>query len=277
VVATNPRALVVQNDPSDDPRTLGVWLTEAGLDLDVVRPFDGDALPADLDGYAALVVLGGDQHAYPGPDGAPGAPWFDRLESLLRKAVRVQLPTLGVCLGAQLLATAQAGTVAPAAAGPELGAQLVAKRDAAERDPLFGPLPMLPDVVQWHYDEIAELPLRATLLATSTNYPNQAFRVGERAWGLQFHIECDTAMVAEWADHDADALAEQGLTAAGVVAQVDELADDLFEVWQPFAARFAALARGELATGPVGVPAEVLGPGEAVRAPAGRELPMLGH
>jgi GMP synthase-like glutamine amidotransferase len=260
-VATNPRALVVESDPSDDPRVLGDWLREAGLDLDVVRPHAGDALPADLEAHAALVVLGGDQHAYPGPDGQPGAPWFDALESLLRKAVRSSVPTLAICLGAQLLATAHAGTVGPAAAGPEIGAQLVAKRDAAERDPLFGPLPMLPDVVQWHYDEVTELPLGATLLATSTHYAHQAFRVGQRAWGLQFHIECDAAMIADWASTSGPALAELGTTATEVVARVAELTDDLFEVWQPFATRFAALARGELDVPPV----------------VGRELPLLGR
>jgi len=260
-VATNPRALVIESDPTDDPRVLGDWLREAGLDLDVVRPHAGDALPADLEAHAALIVLGGDQHAYPGPDGQPGAPWFDAVESLLRKAVRGNVPTLGICLGAQLLAVAHAGTVELSPAGPEIGAQLVAKRDAAEKDPLFGPLPMLPDVVQWHSDEITELPLGATLLATSTNYPNQAFRVGQRAWGLQFHIECDPAMIADWASTSGPALAELGTTAEEVVAQVTELTDDLFEVWQPFATRFAALARGELDGPP---------------AP-GRSLPLLGR
>jgi len=137
---------VIESDPTDDPRVLGDWLREAGLDLDVVRPHAGDALPADLEAHAALIVLGGDQHAYPGPDGQPGAPWFDAVESLLRKAVRGNVPTLGICLGAQLLAVAHAGTVELSPAGPEIGAQLVAKRDAAEKDPLFGPLPMLPDV-----------------------------------------------------------------------------------------------------------------------------------
>ena len=59
-------ALVIENDPTDDPRRLGEWLTEAGLELTVLRPHAGDALPADLDGYAALVVLGGDQQRLPG-------------------------------------------------------------------------------------------------------------------------------------------------------------------------------------------------------------------
>jgi GMP synthase-like glutamine amidotransferase len=239
-VSAVTRCLVVENDPTDDARLLGEWLTGAGLALTVVRPHAGDPLPPDLTGYAAFVVLGGGQHVY------QGAPWFDELETLLRKAVRTGTPTLGVCLGAQLLTTAHAGTVAPAEAGPELGAQLVAKRDAADRDPLFGPMPMLPDVLQWHHDEITELPLGATLLATSTNYPVQAFRVGDAAWGVQFHIECDTAMIAAWAAEDADLLASLGRSADDLVAEADGLMDDLFEVWHPLAIRFAAVAQGTL-------------------------------
>lgn len=258
-----PRCLVIENDPTDDVRLLGEWLTEAGMALEVVRAHVGEPIPDSLDGYAALVVLGGEQSAHRGPDGAPDASWFDRLESLLRKAVRAQVPTLGVCLGAQLLAAAHAGTVAPAAAGPEIGAQLVAKRDAAERDLLFGPLPMLPDVIQWHHDEVTELPLGAVLLAASTNYPVQAFRLGPAAWGVQFHIECDTAMLADWASTSADLLASLGTSAEEVVGRADALMDDLFEVWHPFATRFAALSRGELA--PVAEPQP------------GRQLPLLGR
>jgi len=254
------RCLVIENDATDDARLLGEWLTEAGLTLEVVRPYAGEALPPDLEGYAAFVVLGGDQHAYPSPSGEPGAPWFPALEGLLRKAVRGQVPTLGVCLGGQLLATAHAGTVASAAAGPEIGAGLVAKRDAADADPLFGLVPMLPDVVQWHYDEITELPLGAVLLAASTDYPHQAFRLGPAAWGLQFHIECDAAMIADWA-------ADLGDRGEAIVARVAELADDLFEVWQPFATRFAALA--------IGAP---LVPGHGPVVPPGaRQLPLAGR
>ena len=67
--------------------------------------------------------------------------------------------------------------------GPEFGPALVAKRDVSAGDPLFGPVPFTPDVLQWHWDEITELPAGATLLASSSRYANQAFRVGEDARG----------------------------------------------------------------------------------------------
>jgi GMP synthase-like glutamine amidotransferase len=253
------RALVIENDPTDDARRLGDWLTDAGLELDLVRPYGSEALPADLDGVAAVVVLGGEQHAYDDAKGDPGAPWFPALETLLRKAVRNKVPTLGVCLGGQLLATAMGGTVERSASGPEIGARLVARRDAAEYDTLWRYVPFAPDVLQWHEDEITELPVGATLLAASTRYPHQAFRMGDRAWGLQFHIECDADMIASWAADNASTLADLGTDAESVVAQCAAVLDDIEEVWQPFASRFAAVALGKL---------DVL--------PA-RSLPLLGH
>ena len=256
---SDARALVIENDPTDDIRRLGEWLTDAGLDLHVIKPYQGDRLPEDLDGYAALIVLGGDQHVYPDADGNPGAPWFPRTESLLRKAVRHKIATLGVCLGGQLLATATGGVVERSSSGPEIGAKLVARRDKAEEDPLWRYVPFVPDVLQWHVDEITALPAGATLLAASTNYPNQAFRVGERAWGLQFHIECDVDMIASWADGNDRVLADLGTSGDEVVAACATVMADLEEVWQPFAARFAAVARGELDTTPT------------------RVLPLLGH
>jgi GMP synthase-like glutamine amidotransferase len=239
-------ALVIENDPTDDARRLGGWLTGAGLALDVVRPYAGEPLPETLDGYAALVVLGGEQNAYPDPTGEPGARWFPELEGLLRKAVRHRVPTLAICLGGQLLATAHGGAVERSPVGPEIGPRLVARRDVAERDPLFAAVPFAPDVLQWHQDEITELPAGAVLLAASTRYPHQAFRIGDRAWGLQFHIECDTPMFAGWVQGSRGLLADLDIDPDDLVAAVDAVMPDLEEVWQPFAARFAAVALGQL-------------------------------
>jgi GMP synthase-like glutamine amidotransferase len=258
-------ALVIENDPSDDLRRLGEWLTEAGLELTVVRPHAGDPLPETLDEHVALIVLGGDQSAYPNAAGDPGASWFPAVEGLLRKAVRHHVPTLGVCLGGQLLATAHGGLVERSTSGPEIGPGLVGRRDAADGDPLFKYVPLLPDVVQWHSDEITELPIGAVLLAASSRYPHQAFRLGDRAWGLQFHIECDAEMIADWTRTDVAALDELGYDAEAVVAATAEILPDVEEVWQPFAARFAALALGTLPD------ADIPNPGTI------RTLPLLGQ
>ncbi len=258
-------ALVIENDPTDDLGRLGEWLTEAGLHLTVLRPHAGDPLPETLDDFSALIVLGGEQNAYADANGVPGAGWFAGLAGLLRKAVRHRVPTLGICLGAQLLASAHGGLVERSTAGPEIGPGLVGKRDAADTDPLFKWVPLLPDVIQWHADEITELPLTAVLLAASSRYPNQAFRVGDRAWGLQFHIECGVEMIEAWSRNEQAWLRELGYDPEAVVLAIAGVLADVEEVWQPFAVRFAQLAQGTLPN------ADIPNPGNV------RTLPLLGQ
>lgn len=234
-------ALVVTHDPDEGPGWLADWLPAAGLDLDVLAPYAGDELPATLAGYEALVVMGGPQQAY--DDGS--APWLRPTKALLRAAVAAGTPVLAVCLGAQLLAEATGGVVEPGESGPELGARLVAKRDVAGADPLVWDTPMSWICVQWHWDAVTELPPGATLLASSPRYPHQMFRVGEKAWGLQFHVETPPEMVRAWVAQEADGLREVGADpdalADRTVAELPEVA----ALWQPVVERFAAVVRGE--------------------------------
>jgi GMP synthase (glutamine-hydrolysing) len=231
---SQPRVLVVQNADSDPPGRLAEWLTEAGLELDVVA---GPDLPADLSGYAGLVVLGGDMGAWDDER----APWLPHERALLRAAVADELPMLAVCLGAQLLAAANGGRVEPNPDGPEVGAQLIAKRAAAATDPLFGPLPITPDVIQWHYDAVITLPPGAIHLASSPMCEHQAFRLGRLAWAVQFHLETTPAVVREWARLDAARL--DGYDLDRMLSHVDAIDDDLVDVWRPFAAAFADIVR----------------------------------
>lgn len=235
-----PTALVVEHSASDGAGRLGDWLAGAGLLLDVRTPVDGDPLPG-VDGYAAVVVMGGGMGAY--DDRV--APWLPATRSLLRDAVRTGVPVLGVCLGAHLLAAALGGQVRPGDEGPEIGPGLVAKRDAAASDRLFAMVPFTPDVLQWHWDVVTELPAGATLLASSTRYPHQAFRVGEAAWGVQFHLETTPETVRRWAAEDAARLAEEGYDVLAALERWDleAMHADLAEVWEPVARRFAELAR----------------------------------
>ena len=234
-----PTALVIQHARAEPPGRLSEWLLEAGVLSEVAEPYAGTPLPADLDGYDALVVLGGSASANDDAE----VPWLGPTKDLLRGAVAGGTPTLAICLGAQLLAVALGGRVTRGADGPEIGPALVAKRDVAATDPLFGPVPFTPDVVQWHYDGITALPPGAVLLASSPRYPTQAFRLGEAAWGLQFHIETTPLMVKSWAEGDAARLAEHGIDMDRVLARLDEAHADVAEVWQPFTRRFADLVR----------------------------------
>jgi len=233
-----PTALIIQHVPGEPPGRLPGWLLDGGVLSSVVTPYDGTPLP-DLDGYAAVVSLGGPMSAYDDES----VPWLGPTRDLLRRAAAGGTPTLGICLGAQLLAVAFGGRVRRGVDGPEIGPALVAKRDVAAADELFGRVPFTPDVMQWHYDGITELPASAVLLASSPRFANQAFRVGERAWGLQFHIETTPEMVRGWVAASAVALAEHGVDPQRVLARLDEAHADLEEVWRPFTARFAELVR----------------------------------
>jgi GMP synthase-like glutamine amidotransferase len=256
--------LVVEPSRSDPVGRLGDWLTEGGLELDVVH---GPASAAvSVDGYAGLVVLGGPRSA----GDAEVAP----VRQVLRDAVAAEVPTLAICLGAQMLALAHGGQVHRNPDGPELGAQLIAKRSAASRDPLFGPLPITPDVVQWHFDAITVLPAGAIQLASSPACEHQAFRLGRLAWGIQFHIETTTDVVRSWAEHSADQL--DGYDLDLIVRRVAGIADDLVEVWRPFAHAFADIVRDPAAVKPAGtIPTSTAAPvtdPAAIRAALAAEL-----
>jgi GMP synthase-like glutamine amidotransferase len=238
------RALVVTHTASEGPGTLAEWFPAAGLELDVVEPWNGGVLPDRVTEHEALIVMGGPQQAYDDDS----APWLRQTKDLMRTAVKDGVPVLGICLGGQLLAEAMGGRVRAGVDGPELGARLVSKRDAAVDDAVFSDIPLSPVVIQWHWDEISELPPGALLLASSPRYPHQAFRVGSRAYGLQFHIETPAEMVLGWAAADADGVRAAGLDPERLGQAAVEVLAEIEEVWRPFIVRFAALVRGETRT-----------------------------
>jgi GMP synthase-like glutamine amidotransferase len=241
---SDPRILVVINSDSDPLARLGDWLVEAGARLHVVAGADLPADPADLGDWDGLVVLGGPM----GANDDAIVPWLPRERALLRQAVTTELPTLGICLGAQLLAAANGGRVRPNPDGAELGAQLIAKRTAAADDPLFGPLPITPDVIQWHDDAVTVLPPGAVHLASSPVCEHQAFRVGRLAWGIQFHIETTPDVVRAWAAEDAAGL--DGYDLDATLSRAVAVHDDLTEVWRPFTHAFVEITRNPAAVLP---------------------------
>jgi GMP synthase-like glutamine amidotransferase len=234
------RLLVVVVHETDPLARLGDWLRDAGLELEERHLGTGDLLPADLDGFDGLVVLGGPQSAL---DDDATSPELVPVRALLKRALAQDFPTLAICLGAQLLAEVGGGKVRPGIDGPEVGATLVAKRDAADADPVFGPLPLSPDVIQFHHDEIAELPTGATLLASNPFYANQAFRVGRHVYGLQFHIETTPEIIHEWAERDVVGVAASPHDRETICLRSDAAHPDVEEAWRPFAGRFADLVR----------------------------------
>jgi GMP synthase (glutamine-hydrolysing) len=151
------------------------------------------ALPRPLDAYRAVLVFGGAMHA----DQDRHHPWLREENLFLQRLLDLQTPVLGICLGAQLLAKAAHASVYPAEEF-EIGWHPVELTEAAAKDPLLGRLPQRFDAFQWHYYAHG-VPAGAVELARSS-VCTQAFRLGENAWGVQFHPEVTLAQVQSWVD-----------------------------------------------------------------------------
>jgi len=200
-----PKLLVFQHAASEPLGTLDPHLRREGFRIRYVNfARQPDARPA-LDGYDALIVLGGPMNV----DQADRFPHLEHEVRVMREALDQGRPVLGICLGAQLLAHALGGHVGRASA-PEIGWHDVAVSDAAGSDPLLGHFEGVERVFQWHGDTF-ELVSGATHLASSERCTNQAFRAGDSAWGLQFHLEVDQPMIARWLEHPNNAPVVAGL------------------------------------------------------------------
>jgi GMP synthase-like glutamine amidotransferase len=238
-----PRALVVQHEASTGPGRFGEWLTAARVELDLCRPYAGDPLPASASAADALLVLGGAM----GPTEDERCPWLPAARDLLARGVTEGTPTFGICLGAELMAVACGGEVRRGIAGPELGVLPVVPGPDAAADPVFAVLPPTARVVQWHWEEINRLPAGAVALASSPAYPNQAFRLGAAAWGVQGHPEVTSEIAAAWAREDSPLLLAAGRRPDELVAEIRDAEAGLGAVWRPVVDAFARLVHASYA------------------------------
>ena len=157
----------------------------------------GEPPPRPLDDYGAVLVFGGSMHA----DQDDRHPWLREETLFLRRLLDSRTPVLGVCLGAQLLARAAHAPVGPASE-PEIGWCEVELTAEAAGDPVLSRLPSRFEAFQWHFYTYG-VPAGAVELARSA-VCTQAFRLGDSAWGIQFHAEVTKAQVARWlVDDDA--------------------------------------------------------------------------
>jgi GMP synthase (glutamine-hydrolysing) len=157
----------------------------------------GTPLPQPLDAYGAVLVFGGAMHA----DQDDRHSWLREENLFLQRLLMLRMPVLGVCLGAQLLAKASLAPVYRAGE-PEVGWFEVQLTGEAANDPLLSRLPKRFEAFQWHYYTY-DLPSGAVELATSPQC-TQAFRLGEAAWGIQFHAEVTQEQVADWIENEVD-------------------------------------------------------------------------
>ena len=184
--------LVLQHVDCEPPAEYEDVLIERGIGVARVLLADGGVLP-DWRDYAGVIVMGGPMGAY---DTGKFA-WLGPELAFIREAAYAGCALWGVCLGAQLLASAMGARVWPGPR-PEVGICEVSPTAAALHDPVFGGLTRPVPVLQWHADTF-DLPAGAVLLASSVQYPHQAFRVG-RAYGIQFHVEVPADLAAQWVE-----------------------------------------------------------------------------
>jgi GMP synthase (glutamine-hydrolysing) len=235
------QVLVLQHIACEPPGVYEDVLDEHGATIHRVELDEGDPLP-DWRGFDAIVAMGGPMGALDDDE----HPWLTDEKRLIADAVRSGLPFWGVCLGVQLLAASLGARVYPGPA-PEVGVLPVLLTDEALADPVFAGTPRELLSLQWHGDTF-DLPDGATRLAGSPAYPNQAFRVGADAYGVQFHLEVSPALAREWADVPAYAESLERVLGEGaldrLIAELEARADgllshgrQLFERWLGAAVR----------------------------------------
>jgi GMP synthase-like glutamine amidotransferase len=232
------RTLAISHQRDAGPGVFADSIHQAGAALDVWHIAETDEPPADPLGYDAVMTFGGAMHADQEDDHA----WLAPEKRLLRELLAAEVPLLGVCLGAQLLASASEGSVARASE-PEIGWFRVELAQEGVADPLLGPLAPGFEAFQWHSYECLPGP-DWTLLATSPVCA-QAFRVGERAWGVQFHAEVSAADLFQWADDyatDPDAV-RIGIEPDRLRAESEPRVEAWNRLGREFCARFLELSR----------------------------------
>lgn len=197
------RLHALQHVAFEGPGHIGWWALQNGIKLARTQLHQAKGLP-DLDDVDGLVVLGGPMSVHD----EDAHPWLADEKALISEAIEAGIPTLGVCLGAQLIAEVLGGEVIPADQA-EIGWAPIQTTDAAADHPLSQQLVDGQEVLHWHAETV-ELPPEAVHLATSQACEHQAFAYEDHVLGLQFHLEMDQADVQHLAEASPDDLAREG-------------------------------------------------------------------
>jgi GMP synthase (glutamine-hydrolysing) len=205
------RVLVILHMAEGDAGVFADAIAAVGASVDQWYPPAGKAPPSDPTAYDAVITLGGPAHVHQ----QDAHPWIAAELALLTRLLDSGTAILGVCLGAQLLAAATGARVGPAPRS-ERGWYRIQTTDAARRDPLLAPLMPGFDALEWHSDEFG-LPAGAVLLARSDTCL-QAFRLGARAWGIQFHADAAPDALESWIEASVS-----GEEAVHTIAEAEQL------------------------------------------------------
>lgn len=187
--------LIVQHAPHEHPAAVRRALESQGILTHWIHSYLGEGYP-ELSEISGIVSLGGPM----GANDEAAHPWIALEIALMRKCVEAGLPVAGICLGGQMMARAMGGKV-EANDVHEVGWFPIEVTEEGRKDPILGVAGSNPTVYHWHGDTF-HLPPGAVLLARSKACPRQAYRLGERAYGFQFHPEADHQLVGEWLDSE---------------------------------------------------------------------------
>lgn len=217
-VNANPTVLVVQHDLDSPLAALEPPLTALGVRTATWRALSQPEPPEG--GFDGLIVLGGTVN----PDGTDGDAPLDREREEIAAAHARGVPVLGICLGAQLIAQALGGSAQRMSEG-ELGWVRIELDPAAADDPLLTGTPPTMSVLEWH-NYACSPPAGAVRLGHSPACV-QAYRVGERTWGLQFHVEATRPLLEEWTVAGASELEARAVRPAAVMGTGSQRAEQL--------------------------------------------------
>lgn len=179
----------------------------------VIDSRSGDGLPDPIS-VTAVVITGSHDMVTEAPRG------IQRASDWLNALVTHQVPVLGICYGHQLLAHALGGEVGDHPQGVDVGTTTIRCLPEGRKDPLLGAMPSTFPAYVTHAQSVLKLPLGAVRLAETAFEPNQAFRVGDRAWGVQFHPEFSEPVIRYYIAKQRDRLAEQGEDADRLIQSV---------------------------------------------------------
>jgi GMP synthase (glutamine-hydrolysing) len=230
--------LLVGHDPNETfgvaPRTLST----SGVTVHPHRAATDDTLPAP-DEVSGVVVFGGAMNV----DMTDEHPYLAEERRFVRDVVANGIPYLGICLGAQMLVRALDGRVYPAGIR-EIGFNALRPTSEGSNDPLLSAFADGDMVFHWHEDTF-ELPGGSVLLARGDHVPMQAFRIGDLAWGLQFHVEVDRDELELWLKSAGeDVIRAWGTTRERLIAEADRHMQAQEGRAREVFRRFAKLVRG---------------------------------
>ena len=230
--------LVLQHIEIEDPGYLRDLMEADGMRLTQIELDAGEAIPAELDRFDAMLCMGGPMDTWMEDE----YPWLiDEKHRIREWVIEREKPFLGFCLGCQLLGEVLGGNVEPSDP-PEIGVLDIDMTTAAQRDPLFADYPETIKAVQWHSYEVRGLDdnPEITILASSAGTPYQIFSYREHAWAVQFHVEVRADTVRQWGcvpeyraalenSLGADALEDFNRLAQQHMAEMNRLAALLYE------------------------------------------------